>query len=130
MQPRFAENEKPWLIAVLLGDFPSGAQQLHQPAKPARIQQGQRFRTERKEVHPRAGGLVLSWDAGFGVLEGFRVVAPQHLQMCVDHSVKCGRASIAQAADRLARSRTGLPVLLSPGVESKPDVSAQPLGPR
>ena len=68
--------------------FPFRAQQLHQLAKPARIQQGQRLPAEPKEVHHRAGGLVLLWDAGFEVLEGFRVVAPQHLQMCVDHSAQ------------------------------------------
>ena len=46
MQPRFAGDEEPRFIAVRLGGFPSGTQQVRQLAKPARMQERQRSHAE------------------------------------------------------------------------------------
>ena len=100
---------------------------MHQLPESPRIQESQRGHAAREHGHHDAGGLVLVRHAGFEVLEGSRVVAPQHLQLCVAHPVKGGRASIAQAVDRLVGSSADFPVVSPPGVVREPDPGCQQL---
>src|SRR5262245_25393485 len=86
-QPRFAEQEEPGGVPILLGRLSPRTQRLHQLAEPSRMQKCQRLTAERKEMHHQGGRLVALRNSLLEIAQRFGVATLKNLQVRVNHAV-------------------------------------------